>query len=136
MKEINQPPNLYAICVLGLPRLHKKNLGSGDPPPIWGLGPPIKLFWGLGGSWASQGMGLYMPPAPAMPAAKLFKGFADCRRQCQTGKNGKSKRRNLLFISPKMTIFTTFFHQIWLKLGFPRKIYVCSILRKNCWDLI
>ena len=30
-----------------------------------------------------------MPPAPAMPAANVFCGFADCRRQSQTGKTGK-----------------------------------------------
>ena len=58
-----------------------------------------------------------MPPAPAMPAAKLFKGFADCRRQCQTGKNGKRKRR----YSPKVTIFTTFFHAYLAKIGISAK---------------
>ena len=44
---------------------------------------------------------LYMPPAPALPAAKVLDAFADCRRQSQTGKTGKRNWINLPFILHK-----------------------------------
>ena len=53
MKEIDQPPNLFIIYELGLPRLPKKNLVSGDPT-LMELGtpqmPPKSGIWGVPGS--------------------------------------------------------------------------------------
>ena len=38
MKRLNYWPQLVKLCLLGPPRLPKKNLGSVGQPPLWGPG--------------------------------------------------------------------------------------------------
>ena len=41
-------PNFFKKCLLALPRIPKKNLGSLGPPPLWGPEPPHAPFGGSG----------------------------------------------------------------------------------------
>ena len=56
MKEIDQPPNLFIIYVLGLPRLPKKKFGVWGPHPHGTWDPPNAPKIGqLGGPWFHRG---------------------------------------------------------------------------------
>ena len=54
MKEMDSQANFFKKCLLGLPGLPKKFLGSVGPPPLWGPGPPNGSKWGMWGSHRPQ----------------------------------------------------------------------------------
>ena len=56
MKGIDQPPNLYIIYVVVLPRLSKKILGVWDPTPYMGPRTPAQAVLGvMGGPGTHRG---------------------------------------------------------------------------------